>query len=144
LEDPDDAGDYPDWIEIYNTSNRVVSLDGLYVTDDLDEPTKFAITDGLTIQPRSYVIFYADNDPEQGGFHLDFRLNRQGEAFGIFGALGTVAIDTVEWDNVPVGLGYGRWPNGNGEFTFLYCTTPAADNRLCDRQSYLPIISKAE
>ncbi|MCB9139393.1 MAG: lamin tail domain-containing protein [Caldilineaceae bacterium] len=144
LEDPDDPGDYPDWIEIYNTSAQTVSLNGLYLSDNPSEPTKFAITDGLSIEPHGYLIFYADKDAEQGPLHLDFRLDRDGESLGMYGALGTVEIDAMAWDSVPRGIGYGRWPNGNGEATFMYCVTPGAANRLCDRQIYLPVVSRTE
>ncbi len=147
LEDPDDPGDYPDWIELYNASDRVVSLDGLYFADRLadgqpDIDSMEAISDGLTIPPRGYVLFYADRDPEQGPFHLDFRLNRNGEAVALYGALGTVEIDSIEFPNVPIGVAYGRNPDASNEWTFLYCNTPGAANRLCDQQVFMPSISR--
>ncbi len=43
IEDPDEAGDYPDWIELYNGSDESVTLSGLFLTDDLDKPTKWQI-----------------------------------------------------------------------------------------------------
>ena len=51
IEDPDEAGQYPDWIELYNASDRTVTLNGLYLTDDVNEPTKWQIpvaTDSAT------------------------------------------------------------------------------------------------
>ena len=35
----DQDGDYPDWIEIQNTTVGVVSLDGWSLTDDVDDLT---------------------------------------------------------------------------------------------------------
>jgi hypothetical protein len=43
IEDPDAPGDYPDWIELYNSSDRVIALNGMYLTDDVNQPTKWQI-----------------------------------------------------------------------------------------------------
>jgi hypothetical protein len=148
LEDPDDPGDYPDWFEIYNTSNKTVSLDGLYLTDRLDEPTTFAITDGLTIPAHGYVIFYADSDPEQSPYHTNFKLNRNKEAIGLYGAQGTVLIDSVSWGHAgdPVGalltnVSYGRYEDG-GDWQYLYCATPGEANRLCNNLIFVPLAAR--
>jgi hypothetical protein len=36
---------YPDWIEIYNPTATTVSLDGWYLTDEEDKPTKWGFPD---------------------------------------------------------------------------------------------------
>lgn len=41
IEDPCAAGKHPDWIELYNASDDVVALNGMYLTDDVDEPTQW-------------------------------------------------------------------------------------------------------
>ncbi|MBN1362031.1 MAG: hypothetical protein JW993_15655 [Sedimentisphaerales bacterium] len=43
IEDPNEPGEYPDWIELYNASNETITLNGLYLTDRLDNPTKWRI-----------------------------------------------------------------------------------------------------
>ena len=43
IEAPCEAGDYPDWIELYNASDETIVLNGLYLTDDLNEPTQWQI-----------------------------------------------------------------------------------------------------
>ena len=43
IEDPHEPGQYPDWIELYNASDETISLNGLYLTDDVNEPTKWQI-----------------------------------------------------------------------------------------------------
>jgi hypothetical protein len=148
--DPDDPGldEYPDWFELYNPSGQAVSLDGLYLSDDPALPTKFAITDGLSIPAGGYVVFYADNDPEQGPFHTNFKLNRNKEAIGLYGALGTVLIDSVSWGHAgdPVGalmtnVPYGRYEDG-GDWQYLYCATPGAANRLCNNLIFAPLIAR--
>jgi len=43
LEDPCEPGQYPDWIELYNGSSGPVTLNGMYLTDDINDPTKWQI-----------------------------------------------------------------------------------------------------
>ena len=47
LQDPDGTG-YPDWFELYNAGSTEIDLQGLYLTDDLTDPTQHAITQTLT------------------------------------------------------------------------------------------------
>lgn len=43
LADPCEAGEFADWIELYNGSDEPIELNGLFLTDDLDEPTQWQI-----------------------------------------------------------------------------------------------------
>jgi hypothetical protein len=43
IEDPVEPGEYPDWVELYNGSGETVILNGLFLTDDLNDPTKCQI-----------------------------------------------------------------------------------------------------
>jgi hypothetical protein len=48
LEDPLEAGQYPDWIELYNGAEEAITLSGMYLTDDPNEPTKWQIRPAVT------------------------------------------------------------------------------------------------
>ena len=48
IPDPDGSGGYPDWIEIYNAGANTIDLGGMYLTDDINEPTKWMIPYGIT------------------------------------------------------------------------------------------------
>jgi len=48
LEDPDEAGEWPDWIELFNGSAEPVTLSGLFLTDDLQRPTRWQIPVAVT------------------------------------------------------------------------------------------------
>ncbi len=55
LADPDRPDSYPDWIELYNGSSDPIELNGLYLTDDLDDPTKWQVpmeANGGTLRER--------------------------------------------------------------------------------------------
>lgn len=140
LEDPNDPGDMPDWVELHNTGRVVLSLDGLYLTDDMQEPTKYAIPAGIRIPAGGYVIFYADDDPEQGRFHTNFKLNKDGDSLTILGVFGSVQIDRVNYRSLGEDLSYGRYPDASGLLQVMYCPTPGEANEPCANKAYLPVV----
>ncbi|MBP7050164.1 MAG: hypothetical protein KBE65_04040 [Phycisphaerae bacterium] len=53
IQDPDESGEFSDWIELYNGSDDPVILSGMFLTDDLNEPTKWQVpvaTTGPTLR----------------------------------------------------------------------------------------------
>lgn len=48
IEDPDESRAYPDWIELYNGSDETVELNGLFLTDDPNDPTKWQIPSAIS------------------------------------------------------------------------------------------------
>jgi hypothetical protein len=76
---------FPDWIEIYNTSDTAVNMAGWYITDDLTDVVKYQlpIDDPLltTIPAHGFLILYCDALGE--GLHTNFKLSSGGEAVGI-------------------------------------------------------------
>jgi hypothetical protein len=142
LENPALPGDFPDWIELYNRSAVTVSLDGLYLTDNADDPTQYAIPNGLTIGPNRYRLFYADGDPNLGPQHTNFKLNKTGEYVGLYGAQGVALIDGYAFGEQLTNTAMARFPNGSNNWRLVVCTTPAAANTPCSQQLFLPVIKR--
>ena len=80
----DDYGLHNAWIEIFNTSFASVNIEGCYLTNDKDNPTKYPIPKGdvLTlIKPRQHILFWADGMPNRGTFHVSFTLDPSKENY---------------------------------------------------------------
>ncbi len=127
--DPNGSG-YPDWIEVYNAGSSSVSLGGMYLTDDLLNPTKWRIPDGVTIAAGGYLLFWADNDTDQGNTHTNFKLSADGEAIGLFNTAenGYAVIDTVTFGTQPNDVSLGRLPDGTGSWRSFSKPTPGQSN----------------
>ncbi len=95
--DPD--GRRRDWIELHNPGSAAVSLSGLTLTDDLDQPDKHALAAELEVPAGGHLVLWADGDPERGPHHLDFKLDSDGEPVALFfdGAL----VDVVDAGSLP-------------------------------------------
>ncbi len=125
----DEWGDHDDWIELLNRSGAPVSLLGLYLTDDLAVPGRFALPD-TTLLPGQRVLVWADNEPFEGKWHAPFKLEKKGEAVGIFsGALATSApVDVRVFDRQLTDASYGRLPDGSPYWQILATPTPGSAN----------------
>lgn len=129
----DESGDEEDWIELYNSGSQPVDIAGLYVTDNLSDKTKFRIPSGhneTVIQPQGYKLLWADEELEQGPLHLNFKLDADGEAIGLYQFVGNNlnVIDELEYDDIPVNVSSARIPNGTGSFTLTSRLTPGSAN----------------
>src|SRR4030042_6944390 len=69
----DDSGRYADWIELHNATTQAVDVGGMYLTDDLRQPTMWQIPAGrpvmTTIPPRGYLLVWADQAGTDAGLH---------------------------------------------------------------------------
>ncbi len=54
----DEDGDYPDWLELYNSSNDVVSLNQYFLTDNLQDTFKWALPD-ITLSTDDHLFVFA-------------------------------------------------------------------------------------
>ena len=136
IEDPDEPGDFPDWIEVTNLTQEPINLGGYYLTDKLNTPTKYRIPNGTTLAAGEAAIFWADDDGTQGPFHTNFKLSADGEAVGLFAPDGVTPVSTLEFGPQTTDVSFGLCPLVDGTWSFHYLPTPGAAN-ACHWQ-YLP------
>ena len=130
IEDPDEAGEYPDWIELYNYGSTPINTGGMSFNDSSNLwmiPTNAPAQ--TTIAPGGYLLFWADDDTEQGPLHTNFKLSASGDEVGLSASDGTL-IDRIVFGSQVTDDSYGRYPNGGpGWQTFVNPTsTPGSSN----------------
>ncbi|MEA2104400.1 MAG: lamin tail domain-containing protein [Candidatus Cloacimonadota bacterium] len=130
----DSAGDYDDWIEIYNAGNICGDIGGYYLTDDLGELNQSQIPDSLsditTIPPLGFLLLWADKEEEQGPLHLaDTKLSGDGEQIGLTAPDGTTIIDSLTFGEQTTDVSYGRLPDGTDVWQFFNNPTPGTSNQ---------------
>lgn len=137
----DERGDYDDWIELYNPTDRKLDLAGLWVSDFLDNPSRYRLPDEapIVVEPGAYVLLFADGETHQGPRHLPFALSSEGEALSISTSTGA-RLDEVTFPALEAGQSYARI---DGAFTLCDTPTPGGANRCGavrppPKKSYLP------
>ena len=129
--DPDGlAGEFDDWIEIFNKGNSAVDVGGMYLSDSIANPFKFRIPLGqstkTTIAPGGYLVIYADEQGTQGPLHASFKLNQLGEQVGLFFKDGRT-IDTRIFGVQEADKSEGRKPNGSSTWSKMTPTRGSAN-----------------
>ncbi len=128
----DSAGDYDDWIELYNSGDQALDVGSMYLTDDLADPTKWQIPDSnallTTIAPHAYLLVWADDEGNEGPLHAAFKLGAGGEDLGLYDAAQN-QIDTVSFGAQQADVSYGRWPDGSDNWQSLRKPTPGNSNQ---------------
>lgn len=146
LEDPDEPGDFPDWIEIYNASDEAIDLGGMFLSDDQNDSRQYEIPAGVVVPANGFILFYADNQPEQGPQHTNFGLSANGESIWLFDrdSSGHLPIDSYTYSTQVADVSEGRCPNGaGGSWQFFVDPTPGDPNPCADTyQIYLPVLRK--
>ncbi len=82
----------------------------------------------LVLAPGAHVLLWADSDPEQGPHHLDFKLDRDGEAIGLFDRDGVTLVDVLTFDAQRHDVSYGRSVDGGSQWQFSENPTPGQAN----------------
>jgi hypothetical protein len=95
----------------------------------------------LTIEAGGFLLFYANSsEPDvQRPRHTNFALSADGEFLGLYGALGAVRIDGIEFGPQLPNFSTGRYPDGNDTWAASPCVTPGAANTPCAAQLYVPL-----
>ena len=148
----DDYGLHNAWIEIFNTSFASVNIEGCYLTNDKDNPTKYPIPKGdvLTlIKPRQHILFWADGMPNRGTFHVSFTLDPSKENYiALYDSNGKTLSDEI---TVPAGMladqsyareedGSANWViKGGGEHSYV---TPSTNNMTLDKNEKIENFKK--
>jgi len=126
------CNDYDDWIEIYNASGDAIDIGGMYFTDDLSKPTRWQVPDNnpsaTTIPSHGYLLIWADNEPNEGTLHANFKLSAGGEQIGLFETDGSTLIDSISFGTQTTDISYGRYPDANDNWIFMGVPTPEEEN----------------
>ncbi len=129
----DPQGQFDDWIEIYNGGSTPIDIGGLYLTDNLDAPTKWQIPASnpalTTIAAGGYLVIWADGNVSDSGLHASFKLDAAGEEVALFDADGTTLIDGMAFPTMECDVSYGRGVDAASEWRFFATATPGAENQ---------------
>lgn len=130
----DPQGQSDDWIEIYNFGDTTIDLAGMYLTDDVDNPTAWQFPldrpADTVIDPNGFLIVWADGDiGDTPGLHADFQLDAGGEEIALFDTDGTIQIDSIVYEDQVSDISYGRLPDGNADLRFFAVPTPGMPNQ---------------
>jgi len=126
----DEAGEYDDWIELYNDSDDQINIAGMYISDDKNEPDKWQVPstniEKTLIVSKGFLVLWADDSPEQGALHLPFKLSESEEIYLFDSSFSP--LDSIKYSKQKPDITYGRYPDGNGQLGYSIKATPGFSN----------------
>lgn len=151
----DSYGKRSPWIEIYNSSAGSINLAGCFLTDDPQDLKKYMIPKGdvlTAIKPRQSVVFFADEMPLRGTFHLNFTLLPNASHYlALISNDGSTIIDEVEVPAaIPANHSYARIDDGARTavaaeaWHITQHTTPGSNNVVKDKNEKIDRLQEAD
>jgi len=124
------AGEFSDWVEIYNPTDREIDLSGFGLSDDREKPLKWTFPKGTKIAAGERLIVWCDGFVDVTGeypdeLHATFGLNSFAESVVLSDASGRI-IDAVDYSGIPTDASYARQPDGSWKATAR--PTPGYEN----------------
>lgn len=128
-------GKKDDWVELYNTTDNDIDLEGAYLSDNPSKPKKHKITSAGTlastiIPAHGYKIIWCGKRDTDRELHASFKLgNEAGSSVSILAADNSWS-DTMEYGVMEGDETYARYPDASGNV--YHTTTPSilAANRI--------------
>ena len=133
----DEASEFEDWLELLNTGTAPVDMSGCYLTDKIDNPTKWPIPANTILQPGATLLIWCDEDANQGPLHANFKLSAGGEQILLFAADGKTQLDRIDFGTQTTDVSTGRMVALPSLWVTFPTPTPRTPNRA-DPSGHLP------
>ena len=116
----DEEGEYDDWVELFNESDIAIDLSNHFLTDKIDNLTKWQFPDsGAVLEPSQFMLVWCDEDQEQGLLHTNFKLSSGGEFVALVLPDGATIIDSITFPSQSEDISYGRYGADNSEWIYM-------------------------
>ena len=118
-----------DWIELYNTTDAAVSLNGWHLSDKAGNLAKWTFPD-VALEPKAFMIVYASGkDRAVAGkpLHTNFNISTDGETVYLSDSKGNI-IHKTDSISVPNNASRGLYPDGSSNWVYFASPTPESAN----------------
>ena len=121
-----------DWVELYNTTDKPIDVEGMYLTDNPEKPQKYQITKGDTqastiIPAHGYLIIWCDKREAKTQLFSQFKLEKEGDELLLTAADGSWT-DRFVYPEMKADETVGRYPDGADNIYTMNVPTIAKTN----------------
>lgn len=127
----DNDNDRNDWIELYNTTSETKNLEGYYLSDKKDNPTKWQIPAGVSINANGFSLFFASGKNIVAGnyIHTNFKITQcSNKDYIMLANPDGIILDSVKVERTQINHSRGRTPNGGTTWGLFTTATPKLSN----------------
>jgi len=124
----DDFSTFSDWIELANISSGAINIGGYFITDNIDDTTKWQIPSNTNIPAGGFMLFWCDAEDYIGdALHTNFRLDKTGEQLLLFNE-NKLLVDSLTFGDQADNTSFGRQSNGSSQWFYFAEPTPGSAN----------------
>lgn len=121
-----------DWVELYNTTDQPIDVEGMYLSDNLKKPQKYQITKGNTsintiIPAHGYLVIWCDKLDPLSQLHASFKLDADGGDV-LLTAADESWNDHLVYTTMKGDETVGRYPDGSANVIKMNLPTIAKSN----------------
>jgi spore coat protein CotH len=138
----DDAGDADAWLEIHNPGPGPMALNGIYLTDNPENPTKWALP-SRTLADGEFLTVWLDGETGEGETHANFTLPAEGGKIYLFASAisSTTPTDTLIVGTPSAGQSQIRLGLHGSQWEVTAKPTPGAENIRAEVSTGTPVSS---
>ena len=139
-----------DWIELYNTTNQPIDVDGMYLSDNLNKTKKYQISKTIESDPNvkintvipahGYLIIWCDKLEPKSQLHASFKLEAEGGDI-LLTAADESWSDHLIYTEMKDDETVGRYPDGSNDVITMNVPTIAKANNT---SSYAVMVAQPE
>ena len=121
------AFNFDGWVELYNTTNSTIKLDGLYFSDDQSNLTKWKMPNGMgVLKPKGYALIWLDSNNLKNT-NAPFKLDTDGGSLFISND-GKNVIASATYPESIERVSYARTSDAGESWGMTAKPTPGASN----------------
>ena len=129
-----------DWIELFNTTSEPIDVAGMYLSDNINKPTKYLIPNrkdiNTIIAPYDYLIIWADKLVAMTQLHASFKLAEEGGHIMLTSADKTWS-DILYYEPHLGTESVGLYPDGSNDVYIMSTPTIAKANIINSYAAWL-------
>ena len=139
-----------DWVELFNTTDADIDVEGMYLSDNPEKPMKYQITkvpntenpipNSTIIPAHGYLIIWCDKLTPESQLHASFKLDADGGDV-LLTAADKSWSDRISYMPMNGDESVGRYPDGSSNVVTMNVPTIAKSNLA---GSYSTVISQPE
>ncbi len=121
-----------DWIELYNTTSETIDLAGMYLSDNINKPTKYQFESGVVstvIEPHGYRVVWCDKTEPMNQLHASFKLANE-DSYVVLTAADKTWADTLQYCAHDGLVTVGRYPDGGNDLFVMKTPTIGRSNTI--------------
>lgn len=124
----DPSFNYGSWMELYNPTDKPVSLNGWYVSDDPTNLKKYPLGKKRgAVKPGGYMVLWFDNHSSYAPMQIDTKLDVEGGAIYLSNLQGKL-VASVTYPETYSRTSYARMTDGTGGWGITAQPTPGRSN----------------